>query len=300
MKTNEISKVAWQDTELPGTPVGDDERWMDHHIALIRDGDGKPILFDRSKSEPLRDAFETQFYRTVKVVRLVPKDAFTNYVPGCKKFAPVVAFALPTGAPLSITQRIQAKTIADMFSNYMLVNPISESYRLPSVFRDFRRDIASDAWGIPLTLEGEGKAFQMALVAERILETEAEIVRDSDGSFFVVISHSDKMAQGDALLRLAYAIDLLGQFNITPSSGGGMITVDASEEGMFDRSLDGATTYEVQKRIENKLDAILSRLERPDEKGVGNTDTPVREKRLAKPADAAPKPGKSAASRRSA
>jgi hypothetical protein len=309
METNEISDVGWWvKTDLPGMPIlAMGGMPLNERDILIRDGGGKLILFDKPDlgnvchAAAVGKALAYHLHRKVRVVRFMNAINRAAYGPSSRTVPSGAAFNIDASNPLTITERIQSRMISDLFERYVFVAPSAASYRLSSIFHEYRHDNPDDAWGLPAYVGSDEKAFQLAQVAERILGTEAEIVREPDGGFCVVIPHTDRIVGDDAMLRLSLAIDLLNHFNISLDGEAGMIDVEEDEQKMFDRSLSGATTYDVQKRVEVKLDEILSRLERPEAaKGVGNADTPVREKRLAKPADAAPKPGKSAASKRSA
>ena len=269
MSMNETSNVSWwQKAGLPGMPIwAEGGRKMNDPTALIRDGNGKPVLFEKSNPEPLREALMVHLCRGVKVVRFVTDSgAIASYersadttTPGNKQVAPVVAFAITAEAPLTIAERIGVGVIADMFERYALILPSSASYQLPRIFDEYRRDWPDNAWGVPAKIASEEKAFQLAQVAERILGTEAEIIRESDGSFVVVVPHTDRITRDDAMVRLFYAIDLLNHFDIAEGDAG-MIAVDEDGQEMYNRSLDGAEAYMAQQRIESMLKEILSRL----------------------------------------
>lgn len=283
MSATEISNVAWwQKAGLPGMPIWAKTRGKITDPAfLIRDSNSKPVLYEKPNSEQLREALMLHLGRGVKIVQFVTDimayECRPDYTAASAKYtSPIVAFATASDSdgPLSIVERIGVKVITDMFTNYSLVIPTSESYRLPRIFNEYRQDHPEDAWGVPAKVASEEKAFQFAQVAERVLSTPAEIVPEPDGSFFVVIPHTDRIIQNDALLRLYYAIDILNVFDVFPGDEG-MIAVDEDGQEMYNRSLDGAEAYMVHKRVESKLDVILAHLGHP---GADSHTLPVPRK----------------------
>lgn len=253
MNTNENSNATWwRKAGLPGVPVlARNGRPVQDAASLVRDGNGKAVLFEKPNPEPVVRALMCHFSQGMEAVHFVADD---------QRVPDVIGFAITTGGPLSIVQRIQAKTVVDLFEQYNFVNRSSESYRLPAAFGEYIEGLPGRAWGIPAKLATEEKAIQLAQVAEYTLGTDAEVVRDTDGGFFVVIPHTDRVTRGEALLRLVYAIDLLNRFDLISGGDEGAIDVENDEQKMFDSSYDSGEQYNIQARIESKLDTILSRL----------------------------------------
>jgi hypothetical protein len=167
-----------------------------------------------------------------------------------------------------------------------------------------------------MTFTREERAYMFAEVVEHCFKVNAKVI-DTPAGWAVTVSYSDwhssqtdgngfsaemlAMLQGACRVLCSYPVGAMDDVAAETEAGRAMTVSSLNRQEAPEARQAWHDRHNAPlERIESMLGEILSRLERPDEKGVGNTDTLAREKRLAKPADAAQKSGKTAASRHSA